>query len=386
MRKGRITVKFIHIADLHLGKRMNDISLLEDQQFVLKQIVNIAEGEKADAVLIAGDVYDKTTPTGEAMTAFNDFLTGLSGRGIKVFVIGGNHDSDRRISYFSSLIKGAGIYVSEKFNAKLQSFAAEDEFGELYIHLLPFIKPINVRSFYPDEKIDSYDNAIEAVLKNSSVDIKSRNILLCHQFITGGEACDSEELSIGGLDNVSSGLFEAFDYVALGHLHKAQKVSRETLRYAGSPLKYSFSEIQHKKSVAVVNIGKKCDNKAEISIELVPLKPLHEVREVKGSLGEIMKTDYSEDYVKVTVTDEIVPPDARITVGMVFPNMMSFGVQNSRTDSSDTELQGAEKLEEKPVTELFSDFYRLQNNDVPPTEEHLAFLQKIINEKEAKES
>ncbi len=235
-------MKLIHIADLHIGKRMNDISLLEDQKYALQQVVQVSADEKADAVLISGDVYDKAAPQSDAMALFDDFLTQLVSLGIKVFIISGNHDSDARISYFSSLIKHVGVYASEKFEGKLQQIALEDEYGEIVINLLPFIKPANVRGFYESKKITTYQDAVVAVLENSCVDAKKRNVLLCHQFITGAEVCDSEIFAVGGLDNINASVFDAFDYVALGHIHKPQRILRDTMRYSGSLLKYSFSE------------------------------------------------------------------------------------------------------------------------------------------------
>lgn len=311
-------MKFLHIADLHLGRRMGDISLLEDQEYVLKQIVEIAKDEKVEGILIAGDVYQKASPNAEAMTLFNDFVTSVVELGIKVFVISGNHDSDQRISYFSSLIKNAGVYVSEKFEGTLQQITMTDEYGEVVINLLPFIRPANVRKCYPEETIESYDDAIATVLNHSFIDKSKRNILVAHQFITGAQTCESEERVVGGIDNVDASLFDDFDYVALGHIHGAQKVGRDTMRYAGSPYMYSFSEINHKKSVTIVEVKEK----GNVAIDIRPLKFIHQVRDVEGMLDEILNMPYSEDFVRVIVHDEITPPDSRISVGTVFPNMM----------------------------------------------------------------
>ncbi len=366
-------MKFLHIADLHLGRRMGDISLLEDQAYVLKQIVEIAKEEKADGILIAGDVYQKASPNAEAMTLFNDFVTSVVGLGIKVFVISGNHDSDQRISYFSSLIKNAGVYVSEKFEGTLQQITMNDEYGEVVINLLPFIRPANVRKCYPDEAIESYDDAIKAVLAHSIVDKSKRNILVAHQFITGAQTCESEERVVGGVDNVDASLFDAFDYVALGHIHGAQKVGRDTMRYAGSPYMYSFSETNHKKSVTIVEVKEK----GNIVIDTRPLKFIHQVRDVEGMLDEILNMPYSEDFVRVIVHDELTPPDARISVGTVFPNMMKYFIQNSRT-IQEVDVIAKESIDDKDVVSLFIDFFKLQNNDAEPTSEQLEVLNEVL--------
>ena len=372
-------MKLLHIADLHLGKRMNDIDLLEDQIHVLRQIREIAVSEKTEAVLIAGDVYQKASPQSEAMTAFNDFVSALAESGIKVFAISGNHDSDRRISYFSALLRKSGVYVSERFTGVLQQYSLYDAYGEVVVSLLPFIRPLTVRRFYPDRNIVSYQDAVAAVLSASPIDRSKRNVLLCHQFITGAELSDSEERTVGGLDNIDASLFDAFDYVALGHIHKPQKLGRPTLRYAGSPLKYSLSEAAHKKSAVLLELREKGDCR----VELIPLRHLHDVREVEGMLSDVMKMDYSEDYVRVTVHDELVPPDARAAVSTVFPNMLKFAVVNSKT-REERDVLASEMVEEKDVKELFSDFFRLQNNGVAPTEQQLALLDEVLKEMEEK--
>lgn len=368
-------MRFIHTADLHLGKRLHDVPLLEDQIYMLDELRKLATARGADAVMIAGDVYQSSSPPSEAMSAFDGFVTALAAAGIRVFAVSGNHDSERRVAYLASLVRGSGIYVSERFKGTLQQFTMEDEHGELVVSLLPFIKPINVRRCYPEETIESYQDAAAAVLRHSPVDTAKRNILICHQFITGAQTAGSEELSVGGVENIDAALFKDFDYVALGHIHRAQRVGRETVRYAGSPLKYSLAEAAHKKSAAVVDMGAKGD----VKIELVPLTPLHDVREVEGYLDGIMRMPYSEDYVRVTVRDELVPPDARVTVTTVFPNLLRFEVRNSKTGEA-AETSDAQDVEDKSVEELFRDFFSLQNNGAQPDEEQLALIREVLRE------
>lgn len=368
-------MRFLHIADLHIGKRLSEVSMLEDQQFILKQLIALAESESVDAVLIAGDVYQRSSPQSEAMSLFNDFVTALAAAGRQIFVISGNHDDSRRISYFSALLRRSGVYVSEGFDGSLQRVTLSDEHGEIDVHLLPFVKPVQVRRALEDESIQTSGDAVAAIVEKSVVDRSKRNVLLCHQFIVGGESSQSEELNVGGLDGIEASLFEDFDYVALGHLHKPQQLGRDTLRYAGSPLKYSFSEIDHEKSAAIVDMGMKGD----VSVRLVPLRPLRELREARGSLAELMAAPYSEDYMRLTVTDELVPPDARVSLSTVFPNMLRFAVHNSKT-CEEAEVSGADSIENKSVEELFTDFYTLQNNGQPPGEAQLELLRELLSE------
>lgn len=370
-------MRFLHIADLHLGKQMNDLSLLEDQEYVLGQIVRIADDEKVDAVLIAGDVYQRTSPQAEAMALFDRFVSQLADAGRKVFVISGNHDSALRISYFSSLVRDAGVYVTEAFTGDMQHVTLRDTDGEVTVWMLPFLRPAQVKRALPEEKIASYQDAVQAVLRHANVDFTRRNVLMCHQFIVGCEICDSEELSVGTLDHIDGAIFDGFDYVALGHIHGPQRVLRDTLRYAGSPLKYSFSEAGHKKSVTIVDM----QEKGEVHLHTVPLYPLHDVRLIEGTIDEILRMPYSEDYVWITIHDELPPPDAKVTLSVNFPNMMKFSVVNSRT-KYDLDVKAAESLESKSIAELFSDFYRLQNNDQAPGDMHMQVLDKVIRELE----
>lgn len=366
-------MKILHTSDLHIGKRMNDINLLDDQRRILLSIAGIAEETLCDAVIIAGDVYDKPNPSADAMALFDEFLHELSDRNIKVFVISGNHDSLQRVSYLSDFIRDKGIYVCGSFSGTTEKIILKDEYGNIAFHLLPFIKPQNVKAFYPDEKIETYDDAVRVTISHSGIDTSIRNIIVAHQFVTGAEICDSEVFAVGGLDNISAECFSLFDYAAMGHIHGPQHILRPEIRYSGSPMKYSFSEANHRKSVAIVEIREK----GSMTIDTVPLSSPHDVREVNGSMEELMNLPYSEDFVRVTVTDESVPPDARISLKTVFPNMMKFVIENSKTKREYTSDDN-DDIERKTPCELFCDFYSLMNNDVPPSEEHIALIRNII--------
>lgn len=372
-----IDMKFLHLADLHLGKQLNDLSLLEDQDWILQQIVTTAESEQVDAVLIAGDVYQRASPQAEAMALFDRFVSQLAARNITVCAISGNHDSALRISYFSSLIRNAGVHVSEVFSGELQHVTLRDNFGEVVVWLLPFLRPAQVRRALPEEKILTIQDAVAAVIRHADIDPRKRNILVCHQFVIGSQLAGSEDLSVGGLDGVDAAVFDVFDYVAMGHIHRPQKIHRDTVRYAGSPLKYSFDEATHRKSLTLVDMQAKDD----VVIRALPLYPLHDLRRVEGTLAEVLSMPYSEDYVWVTIHDELPPPDAKVSISVTFPNMLKFSVVNSRTQY-DMDVLATEAMENKSVTELFSDFYRKQNNDQYPSDAHLQVLSKVLQELE----
>lgn len=371
-------MRFLHLADLHLGKRLNDVELLEDQKYALKQAIDL--NDRYDAVLISGDVYDKQDPKAEAMTLFDNFVTSLVNMDKKVFIISGNHDSDQRISYFSNLLEHNNVFFSKRFEGVLQTITVNDEYGEIDIHLLPFIKPIVVKKIYPDEVIKTYEDAVDVVLQRSKIDTNKRNIILTHQFITGSERSESEEYSVGALDNISAELFDNFDYVALGHIHKPQKMLRETLRYSGSLLKYSFSESNQKKSFCLVDFKEK----GNITIEKEPIKFLHDVVIKEGYYDDLIGSDYSEDYIKVILHDEEVYPDARYRLLTVFPNMMKFVIENSKTKEEKTVI-AEEEFENKSITDLFVDFYRIQNNNQEPDQARMDLFRDIVKKLEGEE-
>ena len=368
-------MKVIHLSDIHLGKRVNGFSMIEDQKYILTKILNILDSEKADAVLIAGDVYDKSVPSTEAVQLFDDFLRRLANRRIPTFIISGNHDSAERLSFGSSLIDLSGIHISPVFNGEIKPYILEDAYGKVNVYLLPFIKPVHVRALFEDAEISDYTDAMKFVIDKIGLNTNERNIILSHQFITGADRCDSEEISVGGTDNADVSVFDGFDYVALGHIHGPQKISRDTVRYCGTPLKYSFSECSHKKSVTVVELKEK----GNVTVSTVPLEPIHDMREIKGNFEDITKKENYEntntdDYVRIILTDENDIPDVMNKIRCIYPNVMEVKYDNTRTRAS-VNLIELENIESKSNMDLFADFFEMQNGQ-PMTEEQ----QKIIEE------
>ena len=371
-------MKLMHLSDLHLGKRLNEFSLLEDQDFILSQILNIAREQQPDALLIAGDVYDKAVPSAEAVRLFDDFLYQLAERKLPVFIISGNHDCPERIAFGSRLLDASGIHLSPVYSGQVEPITLTDEFGPVHFWLLPFLKPIHVRRFYPEEPTDTYSQALSTAVSHLKLNTADRNVLVTHQFVTGSARSDSEELSVGGADHVDAGVFEAFDYVALGHLHRPQSCGSEKLRYCGTPLKYSFSEARDEKSVTIAELREK----GSLALHTVPLKPLRELVELKGSFEELTDkaffqgTTWCSDYTHLTLTDEEDIPDALGKLRLIYQNLMKLDYDNSRTRSNSEIAPEAEARSKSPL-ELFSDFYELQNNR-PMTEEQLVFLEELL--------
>ena len=365
-------MKLIHLSDLHIGKRVNEFSMLEDQEYILTRIINIIDDEKPDGVIIAGDVYDKSVPSAEAVQLFDDFLVRLSKRGLKVFVISGNHDSPERIAFGSRLMSQSGVYMSPVYNGSIVPVSLQDGYGAVNIYMLPFIKPIHVKRFYEDAVIESYADALRAALDHIQIDTANRNILVTHQFVTGAARSESEEVSVGGADNVDITVFEPFDYVALGHIHGPQHIEKETVRYCGTPLKYSFSEAGHKKSLTVVELYEK----TRTVIREVQLIPKRDMREIKGRYMEVTAKRYYEgintdDYLHITLTDEADIPDAIGKLRSIYPNIMKLDYDNMRTRAM-ASIDGAENVETKSPIELFDEFYEKQNN------QRLSELQKLF--------
>ncbi|MBR1693064.1 MAG: exonuclease SbcCD subunit D [Lachnospiraceae bacterium] len=377
-------MKFIHLSDLHLGKRVNEFSMMEDQKYILTKIVNIIDDEKPDAVLIAGDLYDKSVPPVEAVALLDDFLGRLAKRSLQVFIISGNHDSPERVAFASGLIEPSGIHISPAYGGSVKPFTMKDEHGAVCIYMLPFVKPAHVRSAFPDEEIGDYTDAVRIAVSHMEVDESQRNVLLTHQFVTGAQTSDSEERSVGGLDQVDASVYDAFDYVALGHLHGPQKVGRQTLRYSGSPLKYSFSEAKQQKSVTVVEL----EEKGNVRIRTRELIPLRDMRELKGSYEELTnRKNYEgtqvEDYLKITLTDEEDIFEAMAKLRGIYPNLMRLSYDNKRT-REERHASGASDVQSRSPIELFEEFYELQNNQAMSGQQRqftLDLIEKIWEER-----
>ncbi len=431
-------MKFIHLADLHIGKRVNAFPMLEDQRYILKQILTILREEQPDGgVILAGDIYDKAIPSAEAVELFDEFLTQLAALRLRVFIIAGNHDSPERIAFGNRLMDRSGIYLSPVYDGHVKRITCPDTASAVTlsaanavdpnagtrpvtsasvalsaanavdlnagthsvesastsaaastcppvdVYLLPFLKPANVRRFYPEETIESYTDAMRVAIAHMDIDPTHRNLLVTHQFVTGASRSDSEDISVGGSDNVDASVFAPFDYVALGHLHGPQQMGEEggpIIRYAGTPLKYSFSEARHHKSVTVVEIGeKKADGVVDVCIGTRELRPLHDMREIRGSYEELtLRANYegtaTDDYIHATLTDEIEVPDAARHLQVIYPNLMKLDYDNARTRGQGSERLELEQLEEKSPLDLFSELFEKQNHK-EMTEEQARYVQ-----------
>ena len=371
-------MKLIHLSDIHLGKRVNEFSMLEDQAHILKKILAVVDEEKPNGVLIAGDVYDKSVPSTEAVQLFDDFLVRLAKRKLPVFIISGNHDSPERLSFANRLIDAVGIHLAPVYSGVVEPVTLSDEYGPVNVYMLPFIKPAHVRGFFPDTEITGYSDAVAAAIGRMNIDKTQRNVLITHQFVTGAQRSDSEELSVGGTDNIGAEVFCDFDYVALGHIHGPQNMDSGRIRYCGSPLKYSFSEAAQQKSVTVAELKEK----GTLEIHTVPLIPRRDMVELKGSYQQLTlrefyeNTTYQEDYTHITLTDEEDIPDAVAKLRAVYHNLMKLDYDNTRTRHS-AAISGAENVETRSPIDLFAEFYELQNG-LPMSAEQTELVASLI--------
>ena len=373
---GVFDMKLIHLSDLHIGKRLLEHSLLEEQTFILEQILNVIDQEAPDAVLIAGDIYDKSVPSAEAVTLFDYFLNCLAKRNISTMIISGNHDSPERLAFGNRLIEGCGIHLSPVYDGEIKPISLSDEHGRVDFWLLPFVKPVHVRRFFPEEEIESYTDAVRVAVEQMPIDKNVRNILVTHQFVTGASTCESEELSVGGSDNVDASVFDAFDYVALGHIHGPQNILSPRIRYCGTPLKYSFSEAEHQKSVTVVELNN------DLQIRTVPLTPKHDVRILRGNFADLIEagthTDPSTaDYLHIILTDEEDVPEAAGRLRAVYPNVLKHTYDNTRTRETIT-IDAVADVQTKSPLELFEELYQMQNNQ-PMNETQRSYLSELID-------
>lgn len=371
-------MKIMHLSDLHIGKKVNEYSMLQDQIYILKEILHIIDDEKVETVIIAGDVYDRSLPPNEALELFDEFLYQLSSRNVNVFVISGNHDSPERISYRGRMMTENKIFLSPVYDGNVKPITLNDDYGEVNFYLLPFVRPADIRRYFPDENIENYTDAVKVAIDNMNVDFSERNILVTHQFVTGAELSESEDIIVGGTDNVSGEVFDGFDYVALGHIHREQTVGKDNIRYCGTPLKYSFSEAKNIKSVTILDFN----DKGNIEYSKIPLTPFRDMREIRGTYYELtLKSSYestnTEDYLHITLTDEEDIPDAIGKLRSIYPNIMKLDYDNLRTRGSGT-VDAIENIESKSPFELFADLFKQQNNQ-DMSEEQEEIMRNLID-------
>lgn len=373
-------MKFIHLSDLHLGKRLHEVSFIDDQKAILAQIIQIVDREQPDGVLVAGDVYDKSVPSAEAVQLFDAFLVELAKRKVQTFIISGNHDSAERIAFASQIMDVAGIHLSPVYSGEIVANSLSDEYGEVAVYMLPFIKPSHVRRFYEDEDINSYTDAVKVAISKMNLDTSKRNLLITHQFVTGATRSDSEE-TVGGTDNVDASVFDAFDYVALGHLHKAQYCANNKIRYCGTPLKYSFSESNDVKSVTVLTLGKKGEAP---EIRTVDLTPVRDMKRICGTFEELLdEANRTEDYVQITLTDEDDIPNAMSRLQAVYKSALALRYDNARTRASNSVLAD-ESVENKTAFELFAEFF-VDRNNAEMTDKQSEYMKSLIEKIEEEE-
>jgi len=368
-------MKLFHLSDLHIGKRVHEVSMLDDQAYILEQILDLADQERPDALLICGDVYDKSVPSAESVALFDNFLCRIAQRQLPAFIISGNHDSPERLSFGGRLMEGSGIHLAPVYDGSVIPLTLNDEFGPVDFYLLPFLKPAHVKRFYPEEETGSYTDALKTALPTP--DPSRRSVLLTHQFVTGASRCESEELSVGGSDNVDASIFDDFDYVALGHIHGPQNIIPNKIRYCGTPLKYSFSEANHKKSVTKVELGEK----GTVRVDTIPLTPRHDLRELRGSYLELTAKEFYEntpveDYLHIILTDEEDVPEAIGRLRAIYPNLLKLSYDNLRTRSASV-IEGSTSAQHKSPLELFAELYELQNNQ-PMSDVQSAYVRTLM--------
>lgn len=370
-------MKFLHLSDLHIGKRVNEFSMLEEQEYILNKILEIADSEKVESVIIAGDVYDKTVPATEAVQVFDRFLSELAARKLHVFIISGNHDSAERVAFGSKIMEYSNIHISPVYNGNISPVRISDSFGDIYVYMLPFVKPAHVRRF-SDNEITCSNDAVRVAVEKMNVNPECRNILVAHQFVTGASLSGAEEFAVGGSDNVDADIFSIFDYVALGHIHRPQNVKGKKIRYCGSQLKYKADEVNQTKTVTIMELNEK----NSLDVRTIPLVPKREMRVLKGSFMELTDKNFyrstnTDDYIFITLTDEEDIPDAGRLLQQIYPHMMSLSYDNSRTRLKNV-IKSSVRSENVPPLQLFSEFYEMQCGH-GMSEKQKEFAETLIN-------
>lgn len=378
-------MRLLHTGDLHIGKMLHEFSLLEDQREILGQISRIAEEEKADGVILAGDLYDRTIPAKEAVLVFDEFLTGLIDAGRLVFAVNGNHDSGERLSFASALLEKRGLYIAGRFEGGLKKIVCTDEYGTVNVYLMPFVKPAQIKEWAGWEGDGFfYQQEAEAILGTAQIDTSERNVLVAHHFVTDcgrePELSDSDSrVQVGGTDQVEAALFSDFDYTALGHIHRSQQIGERAVYYAGSPLKYSFSEAGQEKSVLLIDLKEK----GNITVTKRPLTPLHDMRRIRGRLQELIREEVvcaadREDYLSVTLTDKDELLEPIQTLRSVYPNVMQLIIEKDE-GSEERSFSAVGDIRKKSSLELFSEFYE-QVRGEKPDEERLCVVREALEE------
>ena len=383
-------MKVLHLADLHIGKNILEQSMIEDQEYMLKQIIEKIKEEKIEVILISGDVYDRSIPTSEAVNLLDDFFKILiKDLKLKVFVISGNHDSKERLNFGSKIFENEGLYICTNYNGNIKKIELEDEFGKFNIYMLPYIKPVEIRRYFEDAEINTYNNAIKYIMEKEKINENERNIILSHQFVTAGtiepEKCESETLYLGGTENVDISNYNKFDYVALGHIHGPQRIGRDTARYAGTMLKYSFSEVNQKKALTIVEFKEKGD----IEIKLVPLKPLRDMRVIKGTIEELIKKENykdtdTQDYIRAIITNENAVYDAIGQIKRIYPNTLRLDIENSKMSLNIENKSDIDNIKKRDELELFNEFFIFQNNQ-ELNDMQIQIIKEIIEESKKEE-
>lgn len=374
-------MKFLHTSDLHIGIEIHAHNMIEDQEYILNQILRIAKDENVDGIILAGDVYDVPTPRENAVRLLDSFVTNTS-EICPVYMIAGNHDSAERLSFGNRILQKQKLYISDTYSGTMERVTLNDEFGELNIFMLPFIKPSIVRPLFPNDEIKTPDEAMIHTIKASGVDPNKRNILISHQFVTGSgitlSTTESEKskFQIGGIDCISYHLLEPFDYVALGHIHRAQPVGRQGVRYSGTPLKYSLSEVMDEKSVTIVEV--KC--KGDVEVREVLLSPKRDMRRIKGTIAEltsplVTSEGNKEDYIFAVLTENSVNAKAKLSA--IYPNIMEIIFEEEHYLEIGTDETSTEMIRKMTPQELFKEFYE-RRNQRPMND----FQRKILEEAE----
>lgn len=372
-------MKFAHLGDLHLGKNVNGFSMIEDQKYILKEIIDQLDIEKVDAVLIAGDVYDKSIPSESAVALFDDFLNKLHDRSLPVLIVSGNHDSAERLDFASELLSGVNVYMAGEYKGHIMKVAMKDTYGPINFYLMPFVRPSHVRRYFPDAAITDYTNALATAIEAESIDTSVRNVFVGHQFVLGATKAGSEEITLGSLDLVEASVFEAFDYTALGHIHRPQNVLKNRIRYAGSPLKYSMNEKDQPKVITFVELGKK--GELPIITEK-PLTPLHDMVELKGAFAELTSAEFAakvnaNNYLRIILTDEEIIPDAISMLRRQYPYIMELDYCNRRSLYVSSSQNADQQDEPDDPLELFIKLYEQQNGK-SLSDEQLTMVQDRI--------